>query len=89
VVGCQTGYKSNDEKVSIFCSQKIKRCRINGSKQFYCRKDFIVSKNAAICAKNFTANQIITKWTSGVGEQKVVVSTYPILYYLLNLKTII
>jgi len=48
------------------------------------RKDFTYTKNSAICAKHFTDDQIIMEWISGVGEQKIVVSTYPILCYLPN-----
>ncbi|XP_022171020.1 uncharacterized protein LOC111034219, partial [Myzus persicae] len=70
---CQTGYKSNDEKVSTFSFPKNEEMQNKWIKAIP-RKDFIVSKNAAICAKHFTADQIITKWTSGVGEQKVVVN---------------
>jgi len=63
VVGCQTGYKSNDEKVSIFPFPKNEEMQKKWIKAIPIRKDFIVSKNAAICAKHFTADQIITKWT--------------------------
>ncbi|KAL4107529.1 hypothetical protein QTP88_017865 [Uroleucon formosanum] len=73
VVGCQTGYKSNDEKVSTFSFPKNEEMQNKWIKAIP-RKDFIVSKNAAICAKHFTPDQIITKWTSGVGEQKVVIN---------------
>jgi len=86
VVGCLTGYKSNKEKVSTFSFSKNEEI-LNKWIKVVPRRDFTVTKNSAIRSKHFTDDQIITGWTSGVGEQKVVVSTYPILCYLPNLKT--
>jgi len=52
VVGCQTGYKSNEEKVSTFSFPKGKEMQNKWIK--VPRKDFTISKNSAICAKHFT-----------------------------------
>ncbi|KAL4152736.1 hypothetical protein QTP88_000569 [Uroleucon formosanum] len=75
VVGCQTGYKSNDEKVLTFSFPKNEEIQNKWIKA--------IPRICTICAKHFTADQIITKWTSGVGEQKVVI---PDLYSLKSLE---
>lgn len=76
VVGCQTGYKSNSNKiVSTFSFPKTESLRQKWINVIP-RKDLIVTQNSAVCANHFTEDQIITKWSSGVGNNKVCVSIY-------------
>lgn len=77
IVGCQTGYKSNpsDTFVSTFSFPKNESLRKKWMNVIP-RKDLIVTKNSAVCANHFTEDQIITKWTSGFGDNKVCVSIF-------------
>lgn len=79
VVGCQTGYKSNTEKMSTFSFPKDEELKNKWIKAIP-RQHFKISNNSAVCAKHFTDVQLITKWTSGVGDKKVVVS---ILFFII------
>lgn len=79
VVGCQTGYKSNhNTNVSTFSFPKDEGMRKKWINSIP-RKDLVISKYSAVCADHFTNDQIISKWTSGIGDKQVCVSTY--LYY--------
>ncbi|XP_050065206.1 uncharacterized protein LOC126554149 [Aphis gossypii] len=78
VVGCQTGYKSNSNKiVSTFSFPKNESLRQKWINVIP-RKDLIVTQNSAVCANHCTEDQIITKWSSGVGNNKVCINLkYP------------
>jgi len=70
VVGCTTGYKSNNEKMSIFKvpnnPEDLKKWGLAIP-----RKNFVVTSTTRVCEKHFCETDIIRFWESGSGDSLV------------------